>query len=374
MPARSMPVTTAVSAAFGHMRCDRDMAALLEVYDSLRPVRFNARTDVRTARQGPSLADAVRRLTASLPGLPEGPQVATRDLFIEGAAGQLHARVYTPAHDERPLPVVLYFHDGGWATGSIDQDDAQARGIAAHSGATVVSVGYRLAPEHPFPASWEDAMAAYEWVRTHAALLQGDAERIALAGEGSGANLALATALSASGLGLPMPAHLLAICPVAQTGTNTASYIEHALARPLGRAKMAWCFDRLVRDPRQLKDPRLNPCLADLAGLPPVTLVSAQLDPLRVDAQRLHDALYRARVPVQWQEFQGVSHGFFGAAAVVARARQAQQFAGTRLAEALIRPAQPAHTGPLRQLAALVTQTLATPFRTRATAAAFRGS
>src|SRR5690606_1124610 len=263
-----------------------------------------------------------------------------RDLRIDGAAGPLPARHYIPASHtgDAPLPLVLYFHGGGWVLGGIDKDDAACRAIATRAGAIVVSAGYRLAPEHRFPAAWEDALAAWLWVREHAASLQADRTRIALAGEGAGANLALATAMTAHEQGLPIPTHVLAICPVTQTGTNTVSYVENAVARPLGRAARAWCFDRLVRQPEDLKDPRLQLCNADLAGLPPVTLISARLDPLRTDAQRLHEALVRALVPVAWQEYQGVTHGFFGAGAVVGKARDAQQFAGQRLAQALARP------------------------------------
>lgn len=355
MTGKSVPVTTAISAAFGQLQCDRDMAALLDFHETLRPVRFTPRTDVDAARRGPALADALRRIGDPAAADAQAPaRVDVRDLRIDGAAGTLPARVYVPnSHSsDTPLPLVLYFHGGGWVLGGIDKDDASCRAIATQAGAIVVSAGYRLAPEHRFPAAWEDALAAWLWVREHAASLQADRARIALAGEGAGANLALATAMTAHEQGLPVPAHVLAICPVAQTGTNTVSYLENAVARPLGRAAMAWCFDRLVRQPADLKDPRLHLCGADLAGLPPVTLISARLDPLRTDAQRLHDALVRALVPVAWQEYQGVTHGFFGAGDLVDKARQAQQFAGQCLAQALARPEAVARVSLLRQFAA----------------------
>lgn len=359
MPGKSVPVTTAISAAFGQLHCDRDMAALLDFHETLRPLRFTPRTDVDAARRGPALGDALRLIGAQATAAAQAcARVEVRDLRIDGAAGTLPARVYVPTShtSDMPLPLVLYFHGGGWVLGGIDKDDASCRAIATQAGAIVVSAAYRLAPEHRFPAAWEDALAAWLWVREHAASLQADRARVALAGEGAGANLALATAMTAHAQGLPVPAHVLAICPVAQTGTNTASYLENAVARPLGRAAMAWCFDRLVRQPEDLKDPRLQLCGADLGGLPPVTLISARLDPLRADAQRLHDALVRAMVPVAWQEYQGVTHGFFGAGAVVEKARHAQQFAGQRLAQALARPEAVRPVSLLRQFATRIGQ------------------
>jgi acetyl esterase/lipase len=128
---------------------------------------------------------------------------------------------------------------------------------------------------------------------------------------------------------------VLAISPVTQTGTNTASYLENAIAKPLGRAMMVWYFERLVTLREELQDPRLQLVDADLAGLPAVTLVTARIDPLRSDAEKLREALLRANVPVEWRQYEGVTNGFFGAGEVVAKARQAQVYAGGRLAAAL---------------------------------------
>lgn len=340
MSARSVNVTTAISPAWGQVRCDQDMQQLLRAYDRLGAPVFHQRMEAAFARRLPCLADAVRALREQRPQAvdPEvAPQPGSRDLTLQTRAGPLTARIYTPA-SETPLPLVLYFHGGGWVVGSIEADDATARGLAAHAQALVVSVQYRLAPEHRFPAAWEDALAAYEWLVENAACLHGDATRIALAGEGAGGHLALSTALEARKRGLPMPRHVLAISPVTQTSTNTASYLEHAIARPLNRAMMVWSFDKLVVLREELHDPRLKLVDAELAGLPPVTLVTARIDPLRSDAAKLRDALLRAGVPVEWRDYEGVTNGFFNAAAVVARARQAHAYAGQRLAADLMAP------------------------------------
>lgn len=341
MSTRPMTVTTAISPAYGQLRCDRDMQELLRVHGSLRPAVLDKRTDPAAARTALGLADAVRihrEGHASAPGDEAASRITHSDFTLRTAACSLTARVYKPAGNG-PHPVVLYFHGGGWVTGSIDSDDASARGIAARANAAVVAVNYRLAPEHRFPAAWEDALAAYQWLLDGAASLGGDGTRIALAGEGAGGHLALATALAARDEGLRAPRHVLAISPVTQTGTNTESYLENAVAQPLSRAMMVWYFDRLVTFREELGDPRLQLVDADLAGMPSVTLITARIDPLRSDAGKLREALVRAHVPVEWRDYEGVTHGFFGAAEVVRKAREAQAYAGERLAEALAQPA-----------------------------------
>lgn len=336
MSARLMTVTTAISPAFGQLRCDRDMQKVLRTLESLKPVALSKWTRPADARKRACMADAVRILRDqnTSPPAAASPAVSSNDLTLQTDAGPLAARVYTPG-GSGPFPVVLYFHGGGWVLGSIDSDDASARGIATTARAVVVSVGYRLAPEHPFPAAWEDALAAYQWLLDHAACIQGDGSRIALAGEGAGGNLALATAISARDKGFVLPRHVLAISPVTQSGTNTHSYLENAVASPLGRNDMVWCFERLVTSRELLKDPRLQLVDAVLAGMPPVTLLTARIDPLRCDAQKLRDALASAQVQVEWRDFEGVTNGFFNAAAVVEKAREAHRYAAGRLAVAL---------------------------------------
>lgn len=362
MPGKPVPVTVAVCTASTQTHCDEDLQKVLKAWEQLHPVQLSRWTEADKLRRSPTLADAVKLLRAR--NAEAGAQlmadaqsasvveaavedriaaIATRELTVDGAAGPLPARAYLPACEAgQQLPLVLYFHGGGGVLGSIDADEECARGIAAHADAVVLSVGYRLAPEHRFPAAWDDALAAYRWLLEHAGTLPADASRIALAGEDIGGTLALATAMAIRDQGLPAPKHVLAVCPVAQTRTNTPSYLEQALARPLSRAMMVWLFEQLVLDPGALHDPRLDLVNADLKGLPPVTLHSAQFDPLRSDAERLHEALSRAGVPVQWQHFGGMTHGFFGTAELVAQARQAQQHAGERLAAALAAPVPPA--------------------------------
>lgn len=330
------PVINAVSNAVAAIRADDDMLDLAKAHESLNPKAIE-KLDVAEARRQPTAADAVNALLQqqgrSTNPAELVPGVRTSETTVDGAVGPLPATVYTPEAVEAagPLPVVLYFHGGGWVIADRKVYDGGARGLAKTSGAIVVSVDYRQAPEHRFPAAWDDALAAYRWLTTNAASLGGDPSRLALAGESAGGNLAVATAIAARDAGLPRPLHVVSVYPVAQTSLNTESYIENAIAKPLNRAMVKWFVDHLVRSEDDLKDTRLQLIDADLAGLPPVSIVNARLDPLRSDGAKLEDALNTAGVQVERREYEGVAHEFFGAAAVLEKARQAQAFAGERL-------------------------------------------
>jgi acetyl esterase len=233
--------------------------------------------------------------------------------------------------------VVLYFHGGGWVMGSKEVYDGGARGLASSAQALVISVDYRLAPEHKFPAAWLDALAAYRWVLANAQNFGGNPRLVALAGESAGGNLAVATAIAARDAGLQTPVHVLSVYPVAQTDRDTESYLENAIALPLNRAMMQWFFEHTTRNEEDMEDPRLRLIDARLDGLPPVTLISARIDPLRSDSVKLEAALRYSDVAVERRDYEGVTHEFFGAAAVVSKAREAQAWAGHRLQEAFAR-------------------------------------
>ena len=329
-------VSTAIAKGLGKIRLDGDMLALLKAHEGLKPKAIE-KLDVRAARANPTLTDAVQALLRqnqrSTDPAQLTPGITSVDATVQGAAGPLPARFYTPA-GPGPFPVVVYFHGGGWVLADKQVYDASARAIAQQAQALVISVDYRRAPEARFPAAWDDALAAYRWTLANAANRKGDASRVALAGESAGGNLALATAIAARDAGLQKPAHVLAIYPLTQSSLNTESYLENALAQPLNRAMVQWFLDQLLEDKAQLKDWRLNLIDARLAGLPPVTLISARVDPLRSDSAKMEDALKRADVLVERRDYEGVTHEFFGAAAVVEKARNAQAFAGERLRRA----------------------------------------
>jgi acetyl esterase len=262
------------------------------------------------------------------------PGTSERDIQVPGAAGNLHALLITPTGVRGPLPVILYYHGGGWVIADSKVYAGGARALARGAQAIVVSVDYRRVPEAPFPAQHDDALAAYRWLLSNAASIGGDPSRIALAGESAGGNLAVATAMQARDAGLPQPRHILSVYPIAGNDLNTPSYQDTANGPTLNRALMAWFFRYVPRTPADLMDPRINLVGANLAGLAPVTIVAAQIDPLRSEGELLAQRLSAAGVSVDRREYAGATHEFFGADAVIADATEAQAYASGRLRDA----------------------------------------
>ena len=263
---------------------------------------------------------------------PQAPQVtiAHRKIPVGPAEGLL-VRTYTPMGRSGPMPVIVYFHGGGWVIADLDTYEAGPVALATKTGAVVVSVAYRQAPENPFPAAHDDAFAAYQWVTQNAARLGGDASRIALAGESAGGNLAVATALRARDEGAAMPAAIVSVYPIADGDVQSESYDRYADALPLGRGGMEWFFDNYAPDWRTRSYAALNIAEADLAGLPPTTVINAQIDPLEAEGKDLADALQAAGVDTERRMYRGVTHEFFGMGAVLQQAVDAQDFAASRL-------------------------------------------
>lgn len=317
---------------------DADMQDVLNELESLgaKPL---ATLSPKEARKQPTLRDAVLSLQKKR-GLPTTPvEVAkVENRKIPGAAGQIAARVYTPkVETELPprLPVVAYWHGGGFVLADLDAYDASARALAKESEAVVVSFDYRRAPENKFPAAHDDAFAAYQWLLDNAASVGGDPKRIAVAGESAGGNLALNVAIAAKVAGLPLPKHQLLIYPVASNDMGSESYQEWGNARPLDKPMMTWFVDHYTRTPDDAKDPRINLVAASLAGLGPTTIILAEIDPLRSEGELLAKQLEAADVDVKVKTYEGVTHEFFGLGAVVADAKDAEEFAGDRLEDAL---------------------------------------
>lgn len=287
------------------------------------------------ARRQPTPADAVlsllKRLGKDSSPAALVPGVVHVDAEIPGPAGKLPVRIYQPS-GRGPFPVIVFFHGGGWVIADKQVYDGSARGLSKTAQAIVVSVDYRRAPEAKFPAAWDDALAAYKWVADNAASINGDPTRLALAGESAGGNLALATALAARDAGLHLPTHILAVYPVEQTGSlDTPSYRDSATAKPLNKAMIEWFVGHLLVAPEEISDHRLDLVNARLEGLPPVTIINAQIDPLREDGAMLADALRNAGVVVHRSVYLGMTHEFFGMAAVVQQADDAQRAAGQAL-------------------------------------------
>lgn len=319
-------------AQWAKAKTSTDMARVLAKLAELgaRPVET---LSVDEARRQPMPADAVTALAGRRPS--DG--VSARDLQIDGAAGPLPARVYTPAEatDGQRRPLIVYWHGGGWVIADLDTYDASARALARETDAIVLSCHYRQAPEHKFPAAHEDALAAYRWATNHAEELGADPARIAVAGESAGGNLAANVALMARDQGLPMPVHQLLIYPIASANLSSPSYLQNAYAKPLSKAGVKWFVAHALASKAQAKDERIDLVNRDdLMGAPPATIINADIDPLRWDGEALAEALDTADVPMHQATYPGVTHEFFGMDAVVARARDAQALAGRELRRA----------------------------------------
>lgn len=317
-----------VSAA--SVKLSTEQAEVIDALGSLggKPIET---LDAAAARKQPTPTDAVMAVLKKQgkPITPE-PVGTVSNRTIPGPGGALPVRVYTPV-GAGVFPVIVYFHGGGFVIATNDTYDGSARALSNATKAVLVSVEYRKAPEHKFPAAHDDAMAAYKWVVANAAALHGDPARIALAGESAGGNLAVSTAVAIKASGAHAPVGILAVYPVAGSDTMTASYQQNAMAKPLNRPMMNWFFAKYTRTPADAKDPRLNLLMADLSGLPPTTIVTAQVDPLRSDGEMLAERLKAAGVSVNIRNYMGVAHEFFGQGAVVPTAKEAVEFAADGL-------------------------------------------
>ncbi len=337
------PVEDAVATSPDSGTLDRsnpEMAAVIAKLMDLgaKPVH---ELGVEEARSQPTPADAVKAVYLDMTGDQPAPEAVgkSEDITIAGAAGELAARVYWPAGAgaDASLPLVVYFHGGGWVIADLDVYDASPRALANQAQAVVVSVHYRQGPEDKFPAAHDDAVAAYADILARAADWGADPERVAVAGESAGGNLAINVAIAArDDEGLGDADAVLAVYPVAGSDLETPSYIENQNAVPLGRADIEWFVGHYLNGMDEAMDPRIDIVGgADLAGLPPVTIVSAEIDPLRSEGEALRDKLEAAGVDVAYENWNGVTHEFFGMAAVVPEAKEAQDFAGERLRAAL---------------------------------------
>ena len=245
---------------------------------------------------------------------PAPPAIGlVKDLAADGPLGPIPLRLYRPADVAlaTPLPVLVYFHGGGWVIGDLDTHDVLCRQLTAEACVSVVSVDYRLAPEHKFPAAVDDAWAATRWIVAHAVELGVDAGRLAVGGDSAGGNLAAVVALLARDHGGPAIALQALLYPVTDVGAETQSYRDFSEGFLLTRETMRWFCDQYLNGEAEAVDWRVSPLRApSLAGLPPALIVTAGFDPLRDEGDAYAVALRRAGVRVDSICYGGMIHGF----------------------------------------------------------------
>ena len=267
---------------------------------------------------------------------PEPDVALVRDLAATGPNGDIPVRLYRPKGSglQDRLPVLVYFHGGGWVIGDLETHDIICRELCNRSGAALVSVDYRMGPEHKFPAAVEDAYAALHWVAVEGRNLALDTRRIAVGGDSAGGNLAAVCSLMAREQG-PRLAFQLLIYPATDLVGDTASHRELADGYMLTHEAIAWFAGHYLNGPADRLDWRASPLRAqDLHGLPPALVITAGFDPLKDEGKAYAERLRAAGVAVEFTCYEGMFHGFFGMNGKIAVARQAIARSAAALAAA----------------------------------------
>jgi acetyl esterase len=275
---------------------------------------------------GATAARALYRETRGKLGAapPEVARVA--ELRVPGPAGDIPVRLYRPlgSSDDDRLPVLVYFHGGGWTIGDLDTHDVPCRELANLARCAVASVGYRLAPEHKFPAAFDDAVAATRWLHAHAEALRLDAARLAVGGDSAGGNLAAAVAIAFRDTAGPRIAMQALIYPAVDQAADTRSHAAFADGYLLTRDAIEWFKGNYLRGPEDEADWRASPLRAgDLAGLPPAYIITAGFDPLVDEGRAYAERLRAAGVKVTYECFAGMIHGFITMGGAIAAAHHA---------------------------------------------------
>jgi acetyl esterase len=275
------------------------------------------------------------RTAAAARPLPPGAAVArVENRAIPGPSGDIPVRIYYPS-DQTPLPVLVWYHGGGWVLGTLDASDHTCRELANTAACIVVSVDYRLAPEYKFPAGPDDCEAAYYWALENASSFGGDPRRIAVGGDSAGGNLAAVVALRARDAGRPLPVFQLLVYPVTDSDFTRVSYVENAEGYMLTEVGMRWFWDQYVNSADELAHPHAAVLRAsDLAGLPPALVITAEFDPLRDEGEAYGELLRSAGVPVTITRYDGVIHGFYGMFYAIDKGRDAIRESAEALSKA----------------------------------------
>jgi len=309
------------------MALDPDMKVLLDQMAAAKLQSFHQMTPAAAREQ------MTRRVSAGDP-VPIG---RVEDRMIPGPNGEIPIRTYTP-EGTGPFGALVYFHGGGWVVGNIEMTDQPCRMITKAAGCVTVSVDYRLATEHRFPAGPEDCYAATKWVSDNAAALGCDASRIAVGGTSAGANLAAAVSLMARDHGAPKIGYQLLVYPATRRELDTPSHKQFATDGYyiLSRADMEWFWGHYLANEADAANPYACPARAkSLGGLPPALVITAEFDPLRDEGEAYAARLREEGVATVLKRYDGVTHGFFGMPSVVEKSRVAITEASAALRRAI---------------------------------------
>ena len=276
--------------------------------------------------------DVIRRNTQSRPALagPVEPIHEVINRFIPGPTADLPIRIYRPTTNSS-APAIVYFHGGGWVLNFLDIYDASLARLANQSGATIISVNYQKAPEHPFPVPFDDCYETLLWVIAHADELNIDPQRIGVSGDSAGANLASGVAIKARDNKVKLAFQLL-IYPCNDRDFTTDSYIKNAAGYGLSTQAMKWFWDQYLQGEAHDSNPYAIPMRANsFSNLAPAIIITAQYDPLVSDGEKYADLLKRDGVSVVYKEYPGMIHGFFTNMAVTPAARESIDFAASEV-------------------------------------------
>ena len=312
---------------------DDEMAAVIEKLQSYGAPALETLTP-KEARKQPTPTTAVMDIIKEYKIKVEPAKVDTvgKDIPVNG--GKIHARIYTPQTSDSTYPVIVYYHGGGWVIADLDVYDASAKGLAEQANAIVVSVHYRQGPENKFPTAHNDAFEAYQWVLKNAASMKGNPKMVAVAGESAGGNLACNVSIMARDKKIMMPIHQLLVYPVANNDMNSESYQKYGTAKPLNKPLIEWMVKNYLPNMAAAADKRIALVKANLKGLPATTIIAAEIDLLQSEGKLLSEKLKDAGVDVKYKLYDGVTHEFFGMAAVVPDAKDAQELAADELKSA----------------------------------------
>ena len=322
------------------MAIDSEVQVIIEQFEKFKTPPFDTLSP-QAARNHPSLKNAVEELGAAnlmnrlgniFHPYPELVHSITHCL-VPSRDEHLLARIFRP-NDRKLLPVIVYFHGGGWVISNLDVYESSCRALCNACQAIVISVAYRLAPENKFPVPANDAYDSLQWLMDHASDFGGDSSKVVVCGESAGGNLAAVSCLKALDEKGRMPRGQVLIYPVTDSRLNTPSMLEFSQTIPLNNKMMPWFWNHYLQNDSQKREIYAAPIFAEnFIGLPPTLLITAEYDPLRDEGENYAQKLSKAGVPVQSTRYKGMIHEFFGLSSSVSQAAQAVKEVADWMAE-----------------------------------------